>query len=173
MKQKPALKPKKASESALHDYPYMLFETDINPRGTAFGGQVMKIADTVAAIVSLRHSRMDCVTVFVDSFKFVGPAVKGEMLIYKASVNRVWETSMEIGIRVCAEESKTGKRRHVISAYFTFVAIGEDGKPTALPKVIPMTKEEKRRYKQAQQRRERRLAEEKEKQKSIKTKNTR
>ena len=123
----------------------------------------MEIADKVAAIVSRRHARLDCVTLYVDSFKFLGPAVKGETLIYKASVNRVWNTSMEIGIKVCAEEPKTGKRRHVVSAYFTFVAIRENGKPTTLPKVIPVTKDEKRRHKQAQQRRNRRLAEEKEK----------
>lgn len=128
-----------------------------------FGGRVMEIADKVAAIVSRRHSRMDCVTLFVDSLKFVGPAVKGEMLIYKASVNRVWNTSMEIGIRACAENPATGERRHVVSAYFTFVAIGADGRPTTLPQVIPETEDEKRRYEQAQQRRDRRLAEEKKK----------
>ena len=158
------LRSKKVSESAIKDYPYILFETDINPRGTAFGGRVMEIADKVAAMVSRRHSRIDCVTLFVDSFKFLGPAVKGEMLIYKASVNRVLNTSMEIGIKVCAEEPLTGKRRHVVSAYFTFVGIGEDGKSALLPPVIPETKDEKRRYRKAQQRRERRLAEEKEKQ---------
>ena len=154
------LAPKKISESAINDYPYILFETDINPRGTAFGGRVMELADKVAAMVSRRHSRTDCVTLYVDSFKFLGPAVKGEMLIYKAAVNRVWKTSMEIGIKVCAEDPITGKRRHVVSAYFTFVGIGDDGKPTALPPVIPETENEKRRYEKAQQRRERRLAEE-------------
>ena len=153
--------PKKVSESAINDYPYILFETDINPRGTAFGGRVMELADRVAAMVSRRHSRVDCVTLYVDSFKFLGPAVKGEMLIYKAAVNRVWTTSMEIGIKVCAEDPTTGKRRHVVSAYFTFVGIGNDGKPTALPPVIPETENEKRRYEQADLRRQRRLSEEK------------
>lgn len=153
------LTPKKVSESAINDYPYILFETDINPRGTAFGGRVMELADKVAAMVSRRHSRTDCVTLYVDSFKFLGPAVKGEMLIYKAAVNRVWKTSMEIGIKVCAEEPMTGKRRHVVSAYFTFVGIGDDGKPATLPQVIPETEDDKRRFEKADLRRTRRLQE--------------
>ncbi len=154
------LAPKTVKESAITDYPYMLFETDINPRGTVFGGRVMEVADKVAALVSQRHSRMDCVTLFVDSFKFVGPAVKGENIIYKASVNRVWTTSMEIGIRACAEDPRTGKRRHIVSAYFTFVGIGAGGKPAPLPPVLPETEDERRRFNRAQTRRERRLSEE-------------
>ncbi|MDO8466569.1 MAG: acyl-CoA thioesterase [bacterium] len=157
-----SLEPKTAKESAINDYPYILFETDINPRGTAFGGRVMEVADKVAAIVSRRHSRVDCVTLQVDSLKFIGPAVKGEVLVYKAAVNRVWRTSMEIGVKVYAESPRTGERRHVVSAYFTFVGIGDDSRPITLPQAIPETDEEKRRYEKADLRRQRRLKEDRE-----------
>ncbi len=155
--------PKKVSESAVNDAPYILFDIDLNHRGTAFGGTVMSQADKIAAIAAVRHSELDCVTLYVDSFKFVGPAVKGEMLIFKAAVNRVWNTSMEVGVKVLAINPILGPRtRHVVSAYFTFVALGPDNRPTAIPQVIPETDDERRRFEKANLRRQRRLKEDQE-----------
>ena len=90
---------------------------------------------------------------------FLGPARRGDILIFRAAVNRTWRTSMEIGVKVLAEHYKTGQRKHILSAYFTFVAVDEYGKPVEVPQIIPETPLEKRRFEEADLRRTRRQEE--------------
>jgi acyl-CoA hydrolase len=149
---------KAPAESAIEQNVYKVFPNDLNSEYTVFGGLVMGLCDRTALIVAERHSGGTCVTAAVDSLNFVAPARAGETLIIKAAVNRAWRSSMEIGVRVAAENSHTGERRHVVSAYLTFVALDESGHPTAVPAILPQTDAERRRYEAAESRREARLA---------------
>ncbi|MEK7590466.1 MAG: acyl-CoA thioesterase [Patescibacteria group bacterium] len=154
-------KTKTVKESIVADYPHTIFPNDLNAVKTAFGGRVLEIADRVAAIAAQRHSGKTCVTLGVDSVRFLAPAQKGETLIFKAAVNRVWKSSMEVGVKVLVENFQTGENRHVVSAYFTFVAINDRKRPIKVTEIIPETPEEKRRYQEADQRRQLRLQQEK------------
>ncbi len=145
------------SHSAVEQNVYKIFPNDLNAEQTVFGGLVMALCDRTALIVAERHSGTICVTAAVDSLNFLSPARTGETLLVKASVNRAWNTSMEIGVRVVAENSRTGEDRHVVSAYLTFVGLDQEGRPTTVPDVLPETDDEKRRYRSAQVRRDARL----------------
>lgn len=145
------------SHSAVEQNVYKIFPNDLNAEQTVFGGLVMALCDRTALIVAERHSGTTCVTAAVDSLNFLSPARTGETLLVKASVNRAWKTSMEIGVRVVAENSRNGEVRHVVSAYLTFVGLDQTGRPTAVPDVLPETDDEKRRYRSAQVRRDARL----------------
>lgn len=136
---------------------YKIFPNDLNAEQTVFGGLVMGLCDRTALIVAERHSGSTCVTASVDSLHFLAPARAGETLVLRSAINRAWKSSMEIGVDVAAENSHTGERRHVLSAYLTFVAVDEEGKPRPVPPVRPETPGEKRRYRAAQVRREARL----------------
>lgn len=148
---------KAPSDSAVEQNVYKVFPNDLNAKYTVFGGLVMGLCDRTALIVAERHSGAACVTAAVDSLNFVAPARSGDTLVIKSAANRSWRSSMEIGVHVAAENSYTGESRHVVSAYFTFVALGDDGKPTTVPAVTPKTRVEKRRFKEAEQRRKQRL----------------
>ena len=150
-------KGKAPSESAVEQNVYKVFPNDLNSKYTVFGGLVMSLCDRTALIVAERHSSAPCVTAAVDSLNFVAPARAGDSLIIKSAVNRTWRSSMEIGVHVAAENSHTGESRHVVSAYFTFVALSEDGTPQSVPAVVPQTTVEKRRFKEAGERRQQRL----------------
>lgn len=150
--------PKRVSESAIHDQTALVFPNDLNSLGTLFGGRVLELADRVTAVVSQRHSGRVCVTLGIDSVRFLGPARHGDILVFQSAVNRVWRTSMEVGVKVFAENFKTLHRRHVFSAYFTFVALDDDQHPVEIAAVIPETDEEQSRYRQADERRQARLA---------------
>lgn len=152
------LKPKTVAESAIHDQVDVVFPNDLNTYGTLFGGRVLEKADRLCAIVAKRHTGRGCVTLAIDSVRFLAPAMHGDILILQASINRVWRTSMEVGIRVTAENYKTGNRTRIFSAYFTFVALDDQHRPVPIPPVIPVTEEEKRRFEQAEVRRQHRIA---------------
>ena len=150
-------KSKTVCESSIDYYPYEIFPEDLNALETMFGGRVLEIADGVAAIVAQRHTNLTCVTLFVDSVHFIAPTKKGDTLVFKATVNRAWNTSLEVGVSVFAENLKTKESRHVVSAYFTFVALDNQRKPTLVPKLIVNSKKQRQRYIQAGKRRKQRL----------------
>lgn len=153
-----SLAPKPCSASAVHDQTAIVFPDDLNTLGTLFGGRVMEMCDVVCAVVAKRHSGVNCVTLGIDSVRFLASAGHGDILVFKASVNHAWRTSMEVGVKVFAEDFRTLAMTHVVSAYFTFVGVDEHLKPTPIPPVIPETPDEKRRYEQADARRRLRLA---------------
>ncbi len=148
---------KTVNDSILVDQVYKVFPNDLNANKTLFGGKIMALADRLSLVVAEKHSNHVCVTASVDSVHFLAPAKENDTLIISASINRAWTSSMEIGVRVDAENTYTGERRHVVSAYSTFVALGEDGRPVSVPKVLPETDIQKERYEMAQIRREGRL----------------
>lgn len=148
---------KPPAESAVEQNVYKVFPNDLNSEYTVFGGLVMGLCDRTALIVAERHSGGTCVTAAVDSLNFLAPARAGDTLIVKAAVNRAWRSSMEIGCHVAAENSHTGDTRHVVSAYLTFVALDDSGRPAAVPAVLPQTDAEQRRYEAAERRRQVRL----------------
>lgn len=154
MTQPPA---KPVSASAIEGHVYKVFPNDLNAHGTAFGGMIMAKCDRLALVVAERHSGLVCVTASVDSLHFRAPAKENDTLIFKVSLNRSWHSSMEIGVKVIAENSYTREERHILSAYFTFVALDAAGKPVFAPDVMPQTPEQQRRYAEAEMRRESRL----------------
>ena len=135
----------------------LVLPSDANTLGNALGGVVMHHMDIVAAIAAQRHAGRSCVTASVDRIDFLHPVAVGELLVLKSSVNFVGRTSMEVGVRCEAEHPQTGSRRHTASAYFTFVALGPDGKPTPVPGILPTRPDELRRYEDAKHRRATRL----------------
>jgi len=135
----------------------MVLPTDTNQLGNLLGGQLMHWIDIAAAIAASRHTNRVCVTASVDELNFHHPILQGDVVTLVASVNRVFRTSLEIGVRVSKENLLTGQREYTNTAYTTFVAIDESGKPVVAPPVRPVTKEEKRRYADAALRRELRL----------------
>lgn len=153
------MEPKPVSFSAMDDQRAVVFPNDLNSNGTLFGGRLLEQADWVCAIVAKRHSGKICVTLAIDSVKFLEPAKSGDILIYRAAINRAWNTSMEIGITVFAEDYRTHGERHIFSAYFTFVALDEKLKLSKVPAIISETPDEKRRFAEAEVRRNRRLSE--------------
>lgn len=129
-----------------------------NPLGNILGGRVMHLIDIAAAIAAHRHSNSYAVTASVDHVDFRHPIHVGQLIVLKSSVNRVFHTSLEVGVKVFAEDILTGERRHTSSAYVTFVAIDEKGQPKVVPPLLVETPEEKRRYREAAIRRAWRLA---------------
>jgi acyl-CoA hydrolase len=130
-----------------------------NNLNNVFGGVILAMMDTAAAVSAIRHARMSCVTVSVDRVDFREPIRVGELVIMKCSVNYVGRTSMEVGVRVEAEHLMTGVRRHTNSCYLTYVAIDRQGHPMEVPRLVTETPEEMRRYEAAIERRRRRLEE--------------
>ena len=144
---------KTPKESAVENHTYKVFPNDLNNNDTIFGGQVMAILDRLALVVAERHSGMTCVTASVDALHFLAPARRGDVLLFQAAINRSWRSSMEIGVRVFAEDIQQNKKTHIVSAYFTFVALDDAGLPVEVPEVSPETMDEKRRYEEADMRR--------------------
>jgi len=132
---------------------------DANNAGQVHGGTVMKLCDEAAGLAAIRHARRPAVTAAVDRVTFLHPVHLGEVLTLKAMVNAAWRTSMEVGVRVEAENPLTGEQRHTSSAYLTMVAIDEAGHPTPVPPHVAQTPEQERREREAQLRRANRLAE--------------
>ena len=125
--------------------------------GNILGGQVMHLIDMCAAMAAYRHCRRPVVTAEVDTVIFRNPIKVGQMMILRASVNYTHRTSMEIGVRVESEDPRTGDKAHTSTAYLTFVALDENGKPMEIPSVIPETDKDKERFEKAKIRREDRL----------------
>lgn len=136
----------------------IVFPNDANPLGNVFGGRVMQLIDVVGSISAMRHARNTVVTASMDQLDFKNAVRVGEVLILNASVNYVATTSMEVGVKVIAENPLTGERRHTSSAYLTYVSIDASGNPMPVPPIVPETEAEKRRYAEAQIRRKHRLA---------------
>ena len=117
----------------------IMMPTDANIRGNVFGGSILKYMDEIAAVAAFRHARKNVVTASIDRMDFLAPVYLGDLLILKASVNYVGRTSMEIGVRIEAENPLTGVTTHTGSCFLTYVALDENGKPTAVEPVIPVT----------------------------------
>jgi acyl-CoA hydrolase len=149
--------PRPVSASAVREQVYLVFPNDLNANDTVFGGMVMAQMDRLCAVVADRHAGGVTVTVSVDAVHFMAPARRGDVLVLHASVNRAWRSSMEVGVKVEAESVGGGPRRHIVSAYFTFVAVAADGKPRAVPPLMAQSAEEQRRYAEAELRRASRL----------------
>ncbi|MCC6263075.1 MAG: acyl-CoA thioesterase [Bryobacterales bacterium] len=132
--------------------------SDANNWGFLLGGKLMHLVDVCGALAAMKHARCPVVTASADSINFMHPVYMNQLITLQSSVNRVFKTSMEVGVRVVVEDVMTGERRHTTSAYLTFVAIDENGKPVPVAPVLPETEEEKRRYEEAGVRREYRLA---------------
>jgi acyl-CoA hydrolase len=132
---------------------------DANSAGYVHGGTVMKLCDEVAGLAAVRHSRSRVVTAGVDRMTFLEPIHIGELVTFTASVNAAWRTSMEVGVRVDAEQPRDGLVRHTNTAYLTMVALDDDGRPTEVPPLEALSPDEQRRQREAQTRRRNRLAE--------------
>ncbi|MFQ5996302.1 MAG: acyl-CoA thioesterase [Dehalococcoidales bacterium] len=137
----------------------VMTQQDVNVAGNVHGGVIMKLADTAGGVVAYRHARTNVVTASIDRLDFHHPVYIGELVTAEASLNLVGRTSMEIGVNVEAENLITGEVRHTASAYITYVALGKNGRPVAVPPLIIETDEEMQRNREAQVRREIRLRE--------------
>ena len=135
----------------------VMLPQDTNPAGNVHGGVIMKLIDTAAAVVASRHARCNTVTASIDRLVFHYPVFVGDVLFLKACLNMVGKSSMEVGVRVEAENYLTGEVRHTASAYLTFVALDEKGRPKGVPGLIAETDAEKRRYQEALRRKKSRL----------------
>lgn len=133
-----------------------MLPSDANPWGNVHGGSIVKLVDSAAGVVATRHCRTRVVTARIDSMSFLEPVFIGNVVTLKAAVNDTGHTSLEIGVRVEAEDLPTGKTWHVGSAYLVFVALDAAGHPAAVPPILPETPDEKRRQREARARRERR-----------------
>jgi len=148
----------KTVRESISEYSELALPTDANGLGNVLGGKVMHLVDLAAAMAAIRHARRPCMTASVDSLHFLHPVRIGQLIVLRSSVNRVFRSSMEVGVQVETETLMTGQKLHTCSAYLTFVALDENGKAMEVQPVIPETEEEKRRYEQAGERREYRLA---------------
>ena len=137
----------------------IIFPADANALGNLFGGRLMQYIDLVGAMAASRHARAVTVTASMDHLDFVAPVRVGDLLILKASVNRAFKTSMEVGVKAMVEDVRQNKLRHVSSAYLTYVAVDMSGQKLVVPQVIPETEHQKRRYEDAGRRREMRSGE--------------
>jgi acyl-CoA hydrolase len=152
------VEPRAASESRAVLVHWM-GPTDANSAGYVHGGSVMKLCDEVAGIAAIRHCRQRVVTAGMDRMTFLLPVHIGELVTLHASVNAVWRTSMEVGVRVEAENPRSGEVRRTNTAYVTMVALDDDGRPAEVPPLQTETPDEVRRAREAQVRRANRLAE--------------
>jgi len=151
-----ASKPVRESQ---HETSELMMPHHANNLGHVFGGVMLSMMDKTAAVAAFRHCRLNVVTASIDRVDFREPILVGDLVVMKASVNYVGTTSMEVGVRVEAEELLTGRRRHTNSCYLTFVAVDRNGRPIGVPGLVPETNDQVRRFQAAEQRRRRRLEE--------------
>ena len=136
----------------------LMMPSDVNNLGNVFGGVILSMVDRAAAVAAMRHAGCPTVTVSIDRVDFKEPIYTGELVMCKARVNYVGRTSMEVGVRVEAENLLTGVRRHTNTCYLTFVAIDEHGKPVSVRPLDLQTEVDKRHWSEAKRRREYREA---------------
>ncbi len=134
----------------------LVLPNDTNTLGNLLGGRLMHFIDLVGAMAAYRHSRAHVVTASMEHIDFIAPVHVGDLVILKASVNRAFQTSMEIGVKAWVENAMAGTRRHVSSAYLTFVAVDENGRRLPVPPLAAEKPDELRRYEDAGRRREQR-----------------
>jgi len=142
-----------------HETSQLMMPQHSNNLNNVFGGVILAMMDTAAAVSAIRHARTTCVTVSVDRVDFREPIYLGELVIMKCSLNFVGRTSMEVGVRVEAEHLLTGVRRHTNSCYLTYVAVDAAGRPVEVPRLVTESADEIRRHEAAKERRRRRLEE--------------
>lgn len=155
----PSARPSRTCRESQHETSEIMMPQHANNLGHVFGGVILSMMDRTAAVAAIRHARNACVTVSIDRVDFREPIHLGDLVVMKASVNFAGRTSVEVGVRVEAEDLITGARRHTNSCYMTFVAVDRNGRPMPVPAVVPETADEKRRHAAAQERRRVRLEE--------------
>src|SRR5258708_4476366 len=136
----------------------LVLPQDSNLLGNILGGRVMHMIDIAGAIAAHRHCHRQVVTASVDHLDFLNPVRVGDLIVLEAQVNRAFHTSVEVGVQVFSEDSVAGARKHTTTAFLTFVALDDAGKPAPVPALLVKTAEEKRRYREAGERREVRMA---------------
>src|SRR5438552_2266733 len=152
------LRPRPVSES-VSEMAEVVLPNDANPLNNLLGGRLMHFIDIAGAMAAHRHSRSYVVTASMDHIDFLAPVHVGDLLILRSSINRAFHTSMEVGVKCWVENYIAGTRRHVASAYLTFVAVDRHGRHVPVPSIVPESEEEKVRYADAGRRRELRRAE--------------
>jgi uncharacterized protein (TIGR00369 family) len=148
-------RPPAASVSTVSE---LLMPQHVNHLGHVFGGVILSMVDRAAAVAAMRHSGRPCVTVAIDRVDFREPIYSGELVTCVARIHFVGRSSIEVGVRVDAEDLLTGKRRLTNTCHLTFVAIDEAGRPVPVPKLLLETPEDEQRFREAERRREVRLA---------------
>jgi acyl-CoA hydrolase len=144
-------------KDSISEYSELALPDDANILGNVQGGKVMHLVDLAGALAAMRHARTPVVTASIDYMTFLHPVRIGQLIRLRSAVNRVFRTSMEVGVKVTVEDLLTGEVRHTSSAYLTFVALDSEGTRVPIPQVIPETEEEQRRFHDALARREYRL----------------
>jgi acyl-CoA hydrolase len=150
----PAPKPASASRVEMTE---LVMPTDANNLGSAFGGRIVQWMDLAGAVAARRHARMPVVTVAIDQLTFLAPVRLGHVAVLRAQVNAAFGTSMEVEVEVLDEDPDTGTRRRCCDGFLTFVALGQDRRPAAVPQLLLETDEERQRERAAHERRARRL----------------
>lgn len=146
-----------APASTRTEMTWIVMPSQANALGTVFGGQIMAWVDVCAAVSAQRFARSNVVTAAMDQLTFLGPIKQGDVVVVQGMVNWAGRTSVEVGVRVEREDPLTGERTHTSSAYLTFVALSDDGRPCAVPVLAPQTEIQRRRWREAIHRREARL----------------
>jgi acyl-CoA hydrolase len=149
--------PGKPAAQSRVEVTHLVMPGDANALGTAFGGRVMEWTDVAAGMAAMRHARLPVVTASIDQLTFLAPVRIGQIAILVAQVTAVFQTSMEVGVEVSTEDPMTGARRKCCDAFLTFVALGPDARPTAVPPLAVESEEERRRERDAGVRRDARL----------------
>ena len=152
------MEPRRPSESASILTRWMGV-TDANTAGNVHGGAILRLCDEAAGLAAVRHSRGRVVTAGMDRMTFASPVYIGQLVTCRAMVNAAWRTSVEVGVRVESEDVRTGTVQHACTAYLTMVALDKEGRPARVPPLEPETPDEVRRQREAQVRRDNRLAE--------------
>lgn len=151
--------PARTPRESEHETSELMMPQNANNMGHVFGGVILSMMDKAAAVAAIRHSRATCVTASIDRVDFREPIHVGDLVVMKARVNHVGRTSIEVGVRVEAEELTSGRRRHTNSCYLTFVAVDRNGRPIEVPPLRAETPDDRRRAEAAVERRRNRLQE--------------